>query len=257
MTELSTLITDYVLGGLTAVLGFILLRNRSQSLPVRLWGFAFLASAFAAFAGGTWHGFRLMLGETALFWIWKAAIYFVSAFGLAAMSGTILSAFSGRIRIGLLAFAAAIAVVYATWMATRDDFIYVIYFNAAAMVFVLAVQAYTAFRWRDPASPAIVGGILVSGIAALVQATGVSLHDDFNNNDLFHVIQMLGVYLLFCGAKQLRPAHSHDGRELGHATTASRETSFDASTSTSPPGDSSNSELRANRRLANTQRDRL
>ncbi len=185
-------------------LGLILLA--SAGLPTRLWGCALVASALAAFAGGTWHGFQLVLAEDALFWIWKAVVYLVGVFGLTAVSGCVFAAFSGVARNALLSAFFAAASVYAGFMATRDDFIYVIYFNAAAMAFVLAIQLYTAFQRRDPASPWIIAGIAVAGLGAVVQASGYSLHPHFNNNDLFHVIQMAGVYLLFRGARLLRPS---------------------------------------------------
>lgn len=202
MTEVSTLITDYLLGGLTALLAVLLLRNRER-LPARLWGLAFLASALGAFAGGTWHGFQLLLSDRVLFWLWKVAVYSVGVFGLAAVSGSIVSAITSGRRAALLMATAAIAATYAVWMATHDDFIYVVYYNAAVMGFVLAVHAYTGLRRRDPASPWMIAGVLVSVVAALVQVSGLSLHRHFNNNDLFHVIQMAGVYLLFRGAQRL------------------------------------------------------
>ena len=107
-------------------------------------------------------------------------------------------------RAALLAIIIFAALIYASFMVNREDFIYVNLFNAAGMATVLAIHLYTRLRWRDPASPWMIAGILVSGLAAAVQAMGVSLHRHFNNNDLFHVIQLFGVYLLFRGAAQLR-----------------------------------------------------
>ena len=49
----------------------------------------------------------------------------------------------------------------------------------------------------------IVGGILLSFVGAAIQQSGVSLHQHFNHNDLFHVVQMVAFYLLYRGGKAL------------------------------------------------------
>jgi hypothetical protein len=49
----------------------------------------------------------------------------------------------------------------------------------------------------------LTGGVLVSLVAGLVQARRVGLHRHFNHNDLFHVIQMVGLYLYYRGGALL------------------------------------------------------
>ena len=159
-----------------------------------------LALALAAFAGGTWHGFQLAFPESALFWIWKGVMYLSGAFGLAAASGTILATTSGRLRGMLLAAIIAMALVYAALVTTHDQFIYVIAFNMAAMAIVFVLHLRTSFSWHDPASPWMIAGIAVSVTGGIVQASGFSPDEYFNNNVLFHLIQMAGTYLLFRGA---------------------------------------------------------
>jgi hypothetical protein len=44
----------------------------------------------------------------------------------------------------------------------------------------------------------------VSVLAAGVQASGFTLHRDFNHNDLYHVIQIAAMILFYAGAKGLR-----------------------------------------------------
>jgi len=44
----------------------------------------------------------------------------------------------------------------------------------------------------------------LSVIAGLVQASGFTLHQHFNHNDLYHLIQIAGVVLLYHGAKRLQ-----------------------------------------------------
>jgi hypothetical protein len=52
----------------------------------------------------------------------------------------------------------------------------------------------------------VAAGVAVSVAAAAVQQSGVRLHHHFNHNDLMHVTQMAGVWLLFEGGTRLRDA---------------------------------------------------
>jgi hypothetical protein len=48
-----------------------------------------------------------------------------------------------------------------------------------------------------------VSGILVSFVASLIQQSGFALHQHFNHNDIFHVIQLLALWLLYRGGRLL------------------------------------------------------
>jgi hypothetical protein len=49
----------------------------------------------------------------------------------------------------------------------------------------------------------IAAGIAVTAVGAIVQQTGFRHHSDFNHNDAFHVIQILGLYCFFKAATRL------------------------------------------------------
>ena len=215
-----TLITDYLLGAFTLLLGMLLLRG--SGLPTRLWGWGFIASAIAAITGGTWHGFETVLDERALFWIWKATMYLLGVFGLATVCGSIVAAIDGRLRTVCIAAACAVTIAYGVAAATHDAFIYVIAFNAITMAAILVIQVFTRVRHRDPASPWIIAGIAISAVGAAVQASGYSPYALFNNNDLFHVIQAGAMYLFFRGAVLLRsePPRDSSGRTATAASTS-------------------------------------
>jgi hypothetical protein len=46
----------------------------------------------------------------------------------------------------------------------------------------------------------------VSVLAALVQQSGLTLHRNFNHNDLYHVIQLVALWLLYRGGKLTSPS---------------------------------------------------
>ena len=54
----------------------------------------------------------------------------------------------------------------------------------------------------------VAAGVAVSFAGAVVQQSGFSLHRHFNHNDIFHLIQMAGLYLLYRGGVLLRDRRS-------------------------------------------------
>ena len=91
-------------------------------------------------------------------------------------------------------------MVYAAWTAGHDAFRFVLIWNAAVMVFVLAVHL-TRLR-RLEATPWIVAGIAASAVAAAAQASTVAI-GPLDHNDIFHLVQLAGVVLFFGGARRI------------------------------------------------------
>jgi hypothetical protein len=204
ITEPATMVTDYLLALLTIYFAVRLLKRETGQRSVGLWSAAFFATAFAAIVGGTSHGFALYLSD---FWqtaIWKATVYSIGVASFCMLAGSVIAAIKPPLQKCLVAAAAAQFLVYAVWMINHDDFKYVIYDYAPAMLAVLILQTHSHLRSRDPAARWIIAGVLISFFAAGVQQSGFTLHRHFNHNDLYHVIQMAAIYLLFRGANLLR-----------------------------------------------------
>ena len=70
-------------------------------------------------------------------------------------------------------------------------------------VILLAGAAYEMFRRRAPGMAWLIAGVLVSLVAGIVQARKLTLHRHFNNNDLYHVIQMAALYAFYRGGALL------------------------------------------------------
>jgi hypothetical protein len=49
----------------------------------------------------------------------------------------------------------------------------------------------------------LIAGVLVSLVAAIVQARRLAPHRHFNHNDLYHVIQMAALYAFYRGGALL------------------------------------------------------
>jgi hypothetical protein len=168
-----------------------------------LWAVAFAGLAAAAFSGGTHHGLAEHLGPGLLAVTWKITLYAIGTVSLALSCAATMAAFRGRLRGVLVALAVAKFVIYIAWVVQHDAFIYAILDYAPALLYVLMLQAW-AWSRHEESGPWIVAGVLVSFAAAGVQQSGFALHRHFNHNDVYHVIQMAGVYLLYRGGRLLR-----------------------------------------------------
>ena len=168
------------------------------------WGVGFFAIAAAAAAGGAWHGWSPVLAERAAWALWKVTLLAAGLVGFAVLAATIASFAPRPWRRPLIALAAAKLAAYAGWMLGHDDFVWVIADYGSSLLVALVANAAAWWRRRAAGAAWIVGGILVSFLGAGVQASGFALHRHFNHNDLYHVIQIAGLWLLYRGARLAR-----------------------------------------------------
>ncbi len=206
--EPMTMLTDYLLGGWSAWLGWRLWRT-GKSLgdrAVSSWSLVFLFSAVAAFAGGTAHGFSAQLGVLGHALVWKVTVQAVGIASLSFLVGTIVTAFRRRARRVLLILALVKWAVYAVWMSEHSDFRYVVYDYLPSLLFAGAVHGWLWLQRGKLSGRVIVAGIVVSLGAAGIQLLGLAPHPRFNHNDLYHVVQMGAFYLLYRGGLKLREA---------------------------------------------------
>lgn len=193
MNEPMTVITDYILGAVTAYLGWRLFRNRAAERSRRWWSYAFAALALGAFLGGSWHGFARND------WLWKATLLTVGIAGSAMMVASAFATLPARGRSTVIGVAAAMLLLYSAWVMVDDRFIVVVADTAIAFALVAALHLW---KWNG----AILAGVAVSLVAALVQASGFALHQHFNHNDLYHLIQVGAMLLFYRGARGLKDA---------------------------------------------------
>lgn len=176
--EPMTVATDYLLAIAATVFGIRLWRA-----DARLWALAFFATAAASLLGGTYHG---------LAWepLWKPTVYSVGLASLFLLAGL------GPLfaRVAVVKF-----VLYAIWMATHDAFVWVIADYGVTLVILAAFALVHWIRGRAAFAPWVLASIVVSVIAAAVQQSGFAIHPSFNHNDLYHVIQIGGLWLLYRG----------------------------------------------------------
>lgn len=203
INEPATMLTDYLLGIITFIFAirlFYVARSRRQT-SILLWSTALMAAFLAAIIGGTYHGFIHHVGDFARLTLWKITIFSIIIASYFMLAGTIGASISRPLAPWLQAAAILKLMIFAVWMATHNDFRYVIYDYASAMLAVVLLQAYAYFARREPGAKWIIAGVAASFIAAGVQQSGVQLHQHFNYNDIYHVIQIGANYLLYRGAR--------------------------------------------------------
>jgi hypothetical protein len=108
----------------------------------------------------------------------------------------------GNVRMAILAFAAVKLVVYLREVARRPVFRIAAADYGAALAILLA-GAVWMLRRDAPGMRWLIAGVLVSLVAAIVQARRLAPHRQFNHNDLYHVIQMVALYAFYRGGTLL------------------------------------------------------
>ena len=72
------------------------------------------------------------------------------------------------------------------------------------MLLIIILQIFARVKYRAASAAWLISGIIVSFIAAGIQLSGFTMHEHFNHNDLYHVIQILAMYIIYRGVILLR-----------------------------------------------------
>ncbi|RMD95108.1 MAG: hypothetical protein D6813_00985 [Calditrichaeota bacterium] len=205
-TEPTTMLTDYLLALLCLFLAGKLWKvgQKQRQQSIILWTVAFVTTAIAAIAGGTTHGFSLQLSSTLENLLWKLTVYSIGFTSFFMFTGTVYASVSGKVQGWLTGLAILILVIYSVWMLTHDDFLYVILDYLPAMFGIIILQSIACKYQKAASAPWIIGAVLVSFVGAGIQQSELNLHKYFNHNDLYHVIQMIAIWLFYRGVLLMR-----------------------------------------------------
>jgi hypothetical protein len=165
------------------------------------WGAACLVLGISALLGGTYHGFQQSIPNFAASWFWKFTVLLIGLASFCMLAGSATATSAGALRKGIFAFAIVKLAAYEGWMLRHDQFVWAIFDTASTMAVVLVLHAA---RHRMPGSRWILAGVAASAAAALAQSSGLDLHEHFNHNDLYHVIQIVAIALFYLGASTIR-----------------------------------------------------
>lgn len=195
--EPATLVTDYLLAALSAWLGSRL--RYGTSAPQRWWSLALWLSGAAAAVGGTFHGFGPGLPPAGAQALWRITLLFISLTS-AAMGLTLVGALASVQRRVLFAWMVwAKFAAFSTALLVWPVFLVAVTDYGTTML-ALAVAAHIcAPPWRA----AMLAGVGLSALAAIVQQMHWGTSSRLNHNDLYHVIQAAAAFLFFRAGKNL------------------------------------------------------
>jgi hypothetical protein len=189
MHEPMTVATDYLLAIFAIAFAVRLARHNA------MWAAAFAFTALGAILGGTFHGFAPAMDGSMASLLWKATLVSI---GLASFS--LLGGSDGK---PLLAVATVKFLAYVAIVVRDDDFKWVIVDYGLTLLIVgvvFALRGGVAARWMW-------GSIVASIAGALIQQQRLALHQHFNHNDLYHLVQIVALWLLYRAGRTSAALH--------------------------------------------------
>ena len=200
-TERTTAATDALLA-VAVVAGITWLhRHAPASLRRTVWLSGLALFALAAVLGAIAHGVELDPRTRELLW---QPLFLALGAALALFSAGAIGDWRGDASARrALPFLLAVALGF--YLLTRlsgGKFLVFVLFEAAALLFALAVYVGLALRKRTGAGLVVVG-LVLSLVGAVLQATSLSLWFiwEFNHNGLYHLVQLIGVIFLITGLR--------------------------------------------------------
>lgn len=206
MTEPDVTLTDYALAILCTGFAWNLWRHKTSAHTLKLcWVLFFCSIVMASLTGGTVHGFFVDSKTIGYQILWPATLL---AIGLTAalawtIAGVLLTG-SKWIKAWIF-FAGADFIFYAVIVLFfTQKFAVVILNYIPSMIGLLIAAGYRTLLLEEEGSRLISIGIGISFFAAFIQQAQIGLHPQyFNHNSLYHLIQALGLWMLYNGSQKL------------------------------------------------------
>ncbi len=168
------------------------------------WTIAFWMIGIGALLGAVSHGFGPHFPEIMKKIIWKLTVLSIGISCYFFLIASFSHVFPNTTVQWLKWVPLVLLVVYCGIIVKNDSFSIVIMFYLPTMIFVLAMMIYSQFILEFNGSGLISIGILISFLAAGIQLSGFSLHKHFNHNDIYHIVQMAGMYFIYKGVLQIK-----------------------------------------------------
>jgi hypothetical protein len=196
--EQVTAITDFFLGLVASYAVYKLSTLADFKSQVWMWCFALLA--FASFLGVIAHGLAMSQKTNDRLWM-PLNLSLGLALGIFVVGAVfdLLGEESARTILPVMLFLGVI--FFLITIIFPGSFLTFIVYEAIAMIFALGSYLFLFFK-GTPHAGWMAAGIFVTIVAAIAQATGKagkSIFWYFDNNGIFHLIQIIGLGLLYAG----------------------------------------------------------
>ncbi len=212
-TEQTTAATDLMLAIISIVTAFGIYNLGKQVQPVktRIWVAVFILLAIAALFGAIAHGF--VMSEKTNYILWQP-LNLALGLGVSLFAaGAIFDLRRGSVPKGIVPGLLALGIIfYFITVFVPGSFLVFIIYEAVVMLFALVAYVVLAAKQKLIGAWWMVLGILITIIAAAIQATesvSVQFIWDFDHNGIFHIVQMAGILIIYLGlAKSFQQAVS-------------------------------------------------
>ena len=197
-----TVFTDLLITILAGYFAIKLINLADNQLLARsYWGWAMVALAIGALLGAISHGVGPYFSDELKGIIWKLTIVSIGLTAVLMLIGTTHHLAPKSVVKWVLVIIISSYIIYLAVILKDDRFIKVISYYLPIMILITIAMLISKFILHNSGSGLIALGLMISFIAAGVQMNGFTLHKHFNHNDLYHVIQLVGIYFIYSGAR--------------------------------------------------------
>lgn len=206
IAEPDVTLTNYALVFECVVFALLLNRLKGAATCLRNWFIVFFcALGFAAFVGGTSHGFiheKASLLHTA---VWNSTLIAIGVVGLAAWMIGVQLVSNYAVRKWVSGAAVTLFVIYCVVVVfIVNTFLVAIIYSLPATLFLFVAFLLKYLQRRSRCVLPGIIGLLLTIVAAGIQQAGVALHSIwFDHNALYHLVQAVAFLLLFLAAHGL------------------------------------------------------
>jgi len=204
--EKTTAVTDIVLA-LVAFGGIVFLRdlllNSGELWKISIWSAALGSIGLAAALGAMAHG--LILSRALHHCSWLALNMALSLAVSLFVVGVVYDLWGFEVSLTILPILliAGLGFYLTTLIYPAIFFLFIVY-EVVALVFALGAYIFLTIRQDLPGTGLMAAGILVSIIAAGIQASksvNLTLIWRFDHNGIYHLVQVVGLMLLLMGLR--------------------------------------------------------
>ena len=206
LLEPAVALTDLGLAVEGIVLAALVNRPRATDAVLQGWFVLFFAAlALAAFLGFVAHGLILHKMSLTHRLVWRGVLLAIGAVSLAAWAIGARLIFPPRAaQVVAIVMALAFAGYAAFVLSHTRSYVVAIVAYLPAALFLLGAFLLRLRRSPTPHLGSGVAGLVLTLVAAVVQQLGIDLHPVwFNHNALYHLIQALGLWLIYRAARGL------------------------------------------------------
>ncbi|MGA1820082.1 MAG: DUF6962 family protein [Thermoplasmatota archaeon] len=195
--EQTTAFTDLVLSALAVLTAVYITRKGSKRESFRklIWFWAFMFLSIAAVVGAIAHGFEM--SDSLRDGIWNIINFSLGMTIALFLVGTVRDLKGDAFSLKFLYVMIAVSLVFfVVTVLVPGIFLVFIIYESIAMVCALGAYSYLHFKKGFPGSGLIALAILITMIAAAIQATetiSFTLIWEFDFNGIFHMVQMVAL----------------------------------------------------------------